>query len=244
MTAAEYLAHAKTMWKTLVPKRGHADTYNGELLRVLENLRDEAQRNGNKNWGPRHKFKVQFLEKTLTEATFFSAPQMAAIQADLQQLLDYQRPTTSDAVYDRLMERIVDWDLAHPERPPLNDAFLAELAEHDEAAFAAPVAKPSEPSALRQAILTQNIAAVRALLQEGADLEARNEFDGTPIGGAAAVGNLDILALLLDAGANINHLDALGQSVLDMAKYRPEAKKFLKSKGAKSGRQLKKDQQG
>ena len=33
-----------------MPKRGHARTFSGELLRAVEKLRDEAMRNGNANW--------------------------------------------------------------------------------------------------------------------------------------------------------------------------------------------------
>lgn len=237
MTAQAYLKHAKEMWQTLVPKNGHAATYSGELLRCLENLRDEAQRNGNINWGQRHAFKAYFIQKQLIEAKLFSATTSAQIQQDIAQMLHYEVPVTEEALYDRLMHRIVDWDLHQKERLPLSKAFLAQLAEHDDSAFEGGTTTPPD-NALGDAILVQDVTTVQALLAAGIDLEQKDEFGGTVLGGAAAVGNIEILQVLLEAGANINHVDNLGQSVLDMATYRPAAQKFLTSKGAKSGKTL------
>jgi len=46
----KYFEEAKFIWKNYVPKSGQADTVQGELLRVIEKLRYEAQDNGNINW--------------------------------------------------------------------------------------------------------------------------------------------------------------------------------------------------
>jgi ankyrin repeat protein len=57
-----YLETAKTIWKKLVPKSGQADTIQGELLRAIEKLRDEAQRNGNINYSENcHEILIDYL---------------------------------------------------------------------------------------------------------------------------------------------------------------------------------------
>lgn len=49
----KYQQEARSLWQTSVPPRGQAATVQGELLRAVEKLRDEARRNGNLNWGRR-----------------------------------------------------------------------------------------------------------------------------------------------------------------------------------------------
>ncbi|CAH8770501.1 hypothetical protein [Paenibacillus dendritiformis] len=46
----KYFNEAKYFWQTYVPKQGQAETVQGELIRAIEKLRGEAQRNGNINW--------------------------------------------------------------------------------------------------------------------------------------------------------------------------------------------------
>lgn len=240
MTEKEYLEHAKIIWKTLVPKHGHATTYSGELLRCVENLRDEAERNANKNWGKRFTFKANFIRKTLIDSGIFSSEIINEINNDINSILNYEFPVTSEIVYDRLMYRVVDWDLKNTERPELSVEFLAELAEHDDSAFEVPISTIPKSTPLRKAVLEQDIETVKILLKSNIEIDETDEFNSTSLGSATAIGNIDIIELLINAGANINHIDKIGQSILDMAIYKPNAKKYLKDKGAKSGKQLKK----
>jgi hypothetical protein len=53
-SSASYEVDAKRIWKTCIPPSGKATTVQGELLRAVEKLRDEAQRNGNANWDDGH----------------------------------------------------------------------------------------------------------------------------------------------------------------------------------------------
>lgn len=46
----DHFEEAKAIWHMFVPKSGQADRVQGELLRAVEKLRDEATRNGNINW--------------------------------------------------------------------------------------------------------------------------------------------------------------------------------------------------
>jgi hypothetical protein len=46
----DYLKEGKDIWSQFVPKSGQALTVQGELLRAVEKMRDEAVRNDNGNW--------------------------------------------------------------------------------------------------------------------------------------------------------------------------------------------------
>ncbi len=50
MKEEEYLEIGRFIWSNYVPKSGQSETVQGELLRAIEKLRDEAHRNGNINW--------------------------------------------------------------------------------------------------------------------------------------------------------------------------------------------------
>ncbi len=40
----------RALWQTLVTDSGQAPTVQGELIRAVGRMRDEAERNGNANW--------------------------------------------------------------------------------------------------------------------------------------------------------------------------------------------------
>jgi hypothetical protein len=113
-----YEAAARHIWKTYVPPSGQADTVQGELLRAVEKLRDQAQRNGNINWDRGHVILARFVHDTLIPSGLFDARKRKQIESDVERLLDYKHPDTEDDVYDRLSERVVDWCRAHPEPVP------------------------------------------------------------------------------------------------------------------------------
>lgn len=46
----DYFEEAKAIWDRHVPRVGQSKTVEGEMLRAVEKLRDEAVRNGNGNW--------------------------------------------------------------------------------------------------------------------------------------------------------------------------------------------------
>ena len=69
ITSEEYLEKGKYIWQNFVPKSGQAETVQGELLRAIEKLRDEAHRNGNANFNKNcHKF---YYDKTLERINLF-----------------------------------------------------------------------------------------------------------------------------------------------------------------------------
>ena len=105
----KYFEEANYLWKTFVPKSGQAETVQGELIRAIEKLRDEAQRNGNGNWDKGHEILAKYIETILTDSTVFSQEEKEDIKVDIEDLLDYEYPKTEDEIYDRLSDKIVEW---------------------------------------------------------------------------------------------------------------------------------------
>lgn len=104
------------IWDNLVPLSGPADTVQGELLRAVETLRSEAQRNGNGNWGPRFEGHVDFLEDHLCDPALFDESEREATHSDLARLRDSEySPYLDDDLYDRLVERVVAYCEHNPE---------------------------------------------------------------------------------------------------------------------------------
>jgi len=67
----KYLEEARSLWQTSVPANGQSATVQGELLRAVEKLRDEAQRNGNLNWGSGHEVFIEYLRENLLGSAWF-----------------------------------------------------------------------------------------------------------------------------------------------------------------------------
>jgi len=114
MTEEEYFEKAKYIWQNYVPKSGQSDFVQGELLRGVEKLRDEAQRNGNGNWDDGHVILAKFIKNTLINSKCFDSNKKEEINADIDRLLDYDNPYTEDTIYDKLCERIVDFFIQFP----------------------------------------------------------------------------------------------------------------------------------
>ena len=113
-----YPEEARTLWQTYVPARGQADTVQGELIRAIEKLRDEAQRNGNVNWDESHVILAEFVRDRLLGSKLFDEAASAEIERDVGRLLEPEVPETSDEPYDRLTDRVVEWARAHPDPVP------------------------------------------------------------------------------------------------------------------------------
>jgi hypothetical protein len=114
----QYPEEARTLWQTYVPPRGQAETVQGELIRAIEKLRDEAQRNGNANWDESHVIFAEFVRDTLVGSELFDEATNAEIDRDVGRLLDAEVPEASDEPYDRLADRVVEWARAHADPVP------------------------------------------------------------------------------------------------------------------------------
>ena len=101
----DYFEEAKRIWHEFVPPSGQASTIQGELLRAVEKLRDEALRNGNGNWDDGFQLLLQFLGKHLSDAKVFGADQVRRSRAILERLAHSNDPELDEAPYDYLCDR-------------------------------------------------------------------------------------------------------------------------------------------
>ncbi len=111
-TNLKYPAVGKEIWAKYVPRSEASETVQGELLRSIEKLRDEAQRNGNGNYGNMHKRMADYIETTLIASGMFDERE---IREDIKPLTYKTRPYLEDDIYDRFCDRICEFYLKHPE---------------------------------------------------------------------------------------------------------------------------------
>ena len=105
----DYFEEAKTIWQECVPKSGQAKTVQGELLRAVEKLRDEAIRNGNGNWDSGFEILLTYLNEKLLDNNLFNEKIIKEITEILKRLKNYNEPYLEDDYYDYLGERVVDY---------------------------------------------------------------------------------------------------------------------------------------
>jgi hypothetical protein len=105
----QHLAEAQKIWDEYVPKSGQADTVQGELLRAVEKLRDEATRNGNGNWDAGFEILLRYLLDHLLNEAVFSRDTIAETKKIIERLKDFRRPVLEDEPYDTLGDRVVDY---------------------------------------------------------------------------------------------------------------------------------------
>lgn len=116
MNKEEYLERARFIWRNFVPKSGQAEFEQGELLRAIEKLRDEAQRNGNANFNQKcHLILIEFIREKLTDKSIFDENTIFQINSDLDRLAIKDEPYLDDDIFDRLCEKIVDWCTVYEE---------------------------------------------------------------------------------------------------------------------------------
>jgi polyhydroxyalkanoate synthesis regulator phasin len=84
MMKSKYTKELTYIEETLVPNSGQADSLQGELLRQLWKLVDEAQRNGNMNWDEDFEYFTEFLKEKLVESDAVGE----AKKAELAEILD------------------------------------------------------------------------------------------------------------------------------------------------------------
>ncbi|MCB0401238.1 MAG: hypothetical protein KDD41_04085 [Flavobacteriales bacterium] len=125
MTTEQYFEKAKFIWKNYVPKQGQSEFVQGELLRAVEKLRDEAQRNGNINWDHGHLILANYIKDTLTNSGCFDLRKNEEIESDINRLMDYDHPYVEDDIYDRLCDRVVDFFIQNPE--PIKNPYNENL---------------------------------------------------------------------------------------------------------------------
>ena len=122
-----YLSRFSVLAKELVPLMSQAVTIQGELLRCIDNLRDESLRNGNSNWDRANDEEIEFLSEILLDDKSFTPEVCNQLREDLQLIQqagqsghDYpdasSRAYLADgAVFERVMYRVIDWCDEHPD---------------------------------------------------------------------------------------------------------------------------------
>ena len=81
-------------------------------------------------------------------------------------------------------------------------------------------ANPLQVQPLHAAVAAGDVEIVRALLEAGADVDARQQAGVTPLMGAAAIGSVELVRLLLEAGADPALEDDAGHTAAALATSR------------------------
>jgi len=125
MTDKEYLEKAKYIWKTLVPSRGQADTVQGELLRALASIQDEAQGNGNGNWDDGHEIQANYLLVVIEDSKMLDDKKLKQFKHDIATILKFRSPYLENDLYTRITHIVVDFYMKYPE--PIKHEYNADL---------------------------------------------------------------------------------------------------------------------
>jgi hypothetical protein len=123
VTTETWRAEFQRLWKKLVPTTGQANTVQGELVRAIGRLSDEAYRNGNINFDKGHRILCKYLRENLKDPAIFTTDEIQEIDQCIDQVLDAKHPdlSGSSSCYYRLAEKVVRWCKAKPDlitRPP------------------------------------------------------------------------------------------------------------------------------
>lgn len=112
-----YEEEARAIWRDFVPSSGQAQTVQGELMRAVEKLRDEAMRNGNGNWDKGFKILLRYLEQHLLDKAVFPEPARRETRSALRRIGFSMLPVMDDEVYDRLGDCVVEYYRHHGSQP-------------------------------------------------------------------------------------------------------------------------------
>lgn len=128
-----HLEECKYIWRNMVPKSGQATNLQGEMLRMVVKLSNEAINNGNINWDDNFEWFCDFLKENLVSCCLFDEPKIMKIKMILNYIKDngnYARnyangeisdnevdilklAYTDDDIYDYLSDAIAEYYLAH-----------------------------------------------------------------------------------------------------------------------------------
>jgi hypothetical protein len=109
---------AYKLWSDLVPASGPAATLQGELLRSVERLRDEAQQNGNANYRKDHRRMAVFVRDTLVRSGIFDKGEVDLIRNNTHMLMKASRPYIKNDVFDHLVDQVCVFYTRNPNPIP------------------------------------------------------------------------------------------------------------------------------
>jgi len=107
----------RALWQTLVPDSGQAPTVQGELIRAVGRLRDEAERNGNANWDEGYELFCDFIEITFQPMTL-NPYDWERIEIILNRMRQPHIAYRSYELFDELSDYAVEWCKSRPEPIP------------------------------------------------------------------------------------------------------------------------------
>lgn len=119
-----YEDEARAIWREFVPPSGQAQTVQGELMRAVEKLRDEAIRNGNGNWDKGFKRLLRYLEHHLLDKAVFPESSRRETQGALRRIGFAMAPVMDDEIYDRLGDCVVEYYRHYGSKPHQHDPDL------------------------------------------------------------------------------------------------------------------------
>jgi len=88
------------IWNEMVPREGPAPTVQGELLRSIEKLREEAQQHANTHYRKTHKRMAVFLRDTLIGSGIFDKTEKERIRSEAGRLMRAGKPVVDDQLYE------------------------------------------------------------------------------------------------------------------------------------------------
>ena len=84
---------------------------------------EQARRHGNAHWSEGFERLAEFVRDRLTSSSLFDRSVKDEINADIDRILAYEEPVLDEALYGRLLDRVVEWARAHPKPIPLEADF-------------------------------------------------------------------------------------------------------------------------
>ena len=120
MTQQAWRTEYRRLWNDLVPDSGQAGTVQGELVRAMGRLTDEAYRNGNINFDNGHRIFCEFLRANLNDPAVFSKEEIEEINQCVDRILNAEDPDIDEpeTCFHRLSEKVVKWCESKPDLTP------------------------------------------------------------------------------------------------------------------------------
>lgn len=176
---------------------------------------------------------LNWMEKTKArreEITQLLKAAGAKESASNQEEVEYSKKDAEDDAREALDDVIERGDLKDFER------LVAAYIKH-------PLGAAVLPNALRVAVIYSRVEMVKFLLERGVNPNTPSTTVGyTPLMQAASSASLELVKLLIDAGADLNAEDEQGRTALDYAAMYTHSSKehrtvvaFLKERGARNG---------
>lgn len=113
----KYPELAQQIWDELVPPSGPAPTLQGELLRSVETLRDDAQHHAH-DFRKSHRRMAAFVRDTLIKSGIYNEAESKFIRSATAKLRKASRPYTRDDIYDQLVDHVCVFYSHHQEPIP------------------------------------------------------------------------------------------------------------------------------